>query len=464
MIDKGSKYDSRSVRIALFLSGALLLSIACSFLGVTAEHATVPDESPTLAVLATRDTQVNIHLGTKELPQATLVNPPLLTLTGAPRPTATPPITSIETSQPLSPPTTTGQLTPTATLPPDVAPRIIAFSGSPTPVDPTDVITLSWVVRGASSVTIGWIDKNAENMARSHLPPVGSLSVPLSDVKFTGGDHVHFKISAYGASGLLLVGEDGNPISEQTIVPLQTDVEIHSFHADPALVERGGSVTLSWEVSNALNVGITRLSPEGVFLATEGLDLPPKGAITLSIPEKYATSVRYYLGARDVNGVLRGAYLSVDIICPYEEHLAFECPLTRSHVWAAYQPFEGGYMVWRSDIREIYVLYSDGDYETYADIWQEGASVAIADTPPQGLQAPVRGFGKLWANQPDVREKLGWAIAVESGYTMAVETISGGSGRYPGTSTWFTLPDNRVVTLYPFSSTWQLRSLEERDS
>ncbi len=366
MIDKGSKCDGLSVSVVLLLSGALLLFIACSFLGGGAEHTTLPGESPTLAVLVTRSTplatQVNIHLGTKGPPP---------TLTSAIWPTTTPPVTSIETSQPLSRPTASGQLTPTSTLPPDVAPQIMSFSGSPNPVDPTDV-------------------------------------------------------------------------------------EIHSFRADPALVERGGSVTLSWEVSNALNVGITRLSPEGVFLATEGLDLPTEGAITLSIPERYATSVRYYLGARDVNGVLRGAYLSVDIICPYEEHLASVCPLTRSHVWAAYQPFEGGQMVWRSDTREIYVLYSDGDYETYVDTWQEGESVVIAGTPPHGLQAPVRGFGKLWTNQPDVRERLGWAIAVESGYTMAVETIPGGSGRYPGTSTLFTLPDNRVVTLYPFSSTWQL--------
>jgi hypothetical protein len=118
-------------------------------------------------------------------------------------------------------------------------------------------------------------------------------------------------------------------------------------------------------------------------------------------------------------------------------------------------------MVWRGDTREIYVLYDDGRYESYRDTWQEGDPVNIQGTPPPGLLAPVRGFGNLYASQPLVREKLGWATAAEVGYTMTVEVTHGGSGRYPGTSTYFTLPDNRVVNLYPFSSTWQLLPLVE---
>jgi len=68
----------------------------------------------------------------------------------------------------------------------------------------------------------------------------------------------------------------------------------------------------------------------------------------------------------------------------------------------------------------------------------------------------VRGFGNLYAQQPHIRERLGWATAPEAGYTMLVETIRGGSGRYPGRSIYFTLPDYHVVNLYPFTSTWQI--------
>jgi hypothetical protein len=72
------------------------------------------------------------------------------------------------------------------------------------------------------------------------------------------------------------------------------------------------------------------------------------------------------------------------------------------------------------------------------------------------LHAPVRGFGHLYAHEPAVRERLGWATAPEAGYTMRVEIIPGGSGRYPGISVYFTLPDSGAVILYPFSSTWQI--------
>ena len=215
-------------------------------------------------------------------------------------------------------------------------------------------------------------------------------------------------------------------------------------------------VTLAWNAPGAASVGITRLSEEGdIFLATEALDLPARGSITLQVPEDYVESVKYYLGARDANGTLDQAYVTVGIICPYDAYIAPRCPLTHDRVWAAYEPFERGHMVWREDTRKIYVLYENGSYESYEDTWQEGDPVNIPGTPSPGLLAPVRGFGDLYASYPHLQEQLGWATTTEAGYAMTVETIPGGSGRCPGTSTFFTLPDNRVINLYPFSSTWQ---------
>jgi hypothetical protein len=234
--------------------------------------------------------------------------------------------------------------------------------------------------------------------------------------------------------------------------------QILTVTASPDPVERGGMVTLSWNAPRATSVGITRLSPEGdIFLEPEALGLPASGSIALQVPEEYTESVKYYLGARDANGVLRKAYITVGILCRYDEYMAPRCPLTQDAIWAAYEPFERGHMVWRSDTREIIVLYADGSrYEVYDDTWQEGDPVDIPGTPPPGLQAPVRGFGHLYAHQPHVREELGWATAPEAGYTMEVETIRGGSGYHQATSAYFTLPDRRVVNLYPFTSTWEI--------
>lgn len=239
-------------------------------------------------------------------------------------------------------------------------------------------------------------------------------------------------------------------------VAILAPLQILSFTAYPDPVERGGMVTLAWDAPGVVDVGITRLSEEGdIFLMTEALGLPATGSITLQVPENYVESIKYYLGARDVNGALYQAYVTVGIICRYGVHIAPRCPLTQDSIWAAYESFERGHMVWRGDTHEIYVLYDDGAYEYYEDTWQEGEPINIPSTPPAGLFAPVRGFGNLYANHPRVQGRLGWATAVEVGYTMTVETIPGGSGRYPGTSTFFTLPDNRVVNLYPFSATWQ---------
>jgi hypothetical protein len=246
------------------------------------------------------------------------------------------------------------------------------------------------------------------------------------------------------------------PASRPTSTPAGPP-QVLSFTASPDPVERGGTVTLSWHATRATSVGITRLSEEGdIFLETEALGLPASGSIALQVPCHYVESVKYYLGARDANGVLHKAYVTVGVICRYDEYIAPRCPLTQDTIWAAYEPFERGHMVWRSDTREIYVLYADGSYETFEDTWHEGDPVDIPGTPPPGLHAPVRGFGNLYAHQPRVREGLGWATAPEAGYNMEVETIRGGSGRYPAISTYFTLPDSRVVNLYPFTSTWEI--------
>jgi hypothetical protein len=230
---------------------------------------------------------------------------------------------------------------------------------------------------------------------------------------------------------------------------------ILAFTANPNPVARGGTVTLSWDTVRVSGVSITLISEEGgIFLETEALDLSATGSLTVRVPEDYVESVTYYLGARSASGARYEAYATVRILCPYDTYLAPRCPLARKQVWAAYERFERGHMVWREDTREITVLYDNGSYETYEDTWQEGDPVDISGSPPPGHFAPVRGFGHLYAGQSHLRERLGWATTTEVGYTMTVETLPGGSGLYRVSGTYYTLPDGRVISLYPFSSTW----------
>jgi hypothetical protein len=345
--------------------------------------------------------------------------------------------------------------TPTPSYPP----RILSFTASPSPADPTGTIALSWNVRGASSVTVQWVDKDRNDVTHSQLPLSGSLTVAVLGVEFFDGDHVQFTVLANDAEGQLMVDENNHPIARRLIVPLRTDMKIVSFTASPDPIERGGTVTLTWDVRNPSHVSITRLSPADIFLLenVEAPNIAASGSMALSVPEEYVTAVTYYLGASDANGVILGTYATVGIICLYDEYIASECPLTHGYVPAAYEPFEGGHMVWRGDTGQIYVLYDDGRdryYETYQDTWNEGEPIEIEEAPPQGLLAPVRGFGKLWASQAGVRDMLGWATAGEIGYTMLIETVR--VGRHGLTDIYFRLPDERVAHLYEFPANWEI--------
>ena len=369
--------------------------------------------------------------------------------------------TSEATAPPASPtpevsPTHSPGRTAVPTVAPDQRPQIVSFAASPSPADPSGTITLTWTLRGAHSVTVSWVDKDNNSVALSQLALSGSLSVELAGVRFSSGDHVEFTVTAHDADGGLMVEEDGRAVARRLSILLATELTIASFTAGPDPVQRGGTVALTWDAPNAHSAGITRLSTDGAtFLTTEAFEFGEVGSIAIPVPEEYTTSVTYYLGARDASGVLRKAYVTVGIICPYDEHMAPRCPVTRDYVWAAYQPFERGHMVWRSGTGEIWVLYDDGRYETHLDTWSEGQPVDIPEAPPEGLVAPVRGFGKLWTSQPEIRSMLGWATAPESGYTTLIESVRGGSGRYPGRNHYFMLPDDRVVLLYSFTSSWE---------
>jgi hypothetical protein len=83
-------------------------------------------------------------------------------------------------------------------------------------------------------------------------------------------------------------------------------------------------------------------------------------------------------------------------------------------VQSAEQNFERGYMFWDGDSRRVFVfLTANNTWRSYPDTWVEGSPPAEVLTPPAGLYQPVRGFGKVWLEQPEVRNALGWATNQE---------------------------------------------------
>lgn len=89
---------------------------------------------------------------------------------------------------------------------------------------------------------------------------------------------------------------------------------------------------------------------------------------------------------------------------------------------AAEQPFEGGLMIWLEAADAITVFFPDGQWQRFADTWT--AAEAESDpslSPPAGLFQPIRGFGKVWREHPQLQERLGWATSVELGYSSEVQ-------------------------------------------
>jgi hypothetical protein len=103
-------------------------------------------------------------------------------------------------------------------------------------------------------------------------------------------------------------------------------------------------------------------------------------------------------------------------------------------VWAAWEPFERGYMLWRSDSYDVHILYyqdgtnpSAGSWGLWYLDWDGSNPGGIGLAPPQGRLEPVRGFGWVWREHLDGPDgPLGWALEPEKGFCARVQTFESG--------------------------------------
>lgn len=120
-----------------------------------------------------------------------------------------------------------------------------------------------------------------------------------------------------------------------------------------------------------------------------------------------------------------------------------------STLQAAYQPYQNGFMIWRSDTRIVWIFTNDGIVTWfYPESYENQPDNPVTDSPPAGLVKPISGFGRVWGNNAFVQNALGWATAAEQGYSMTLETDSGQIFYY------FNLPDGRLVQLSTAQSHW----------
>lgn len=364
-----------------------------------------------------------------------------------------------------TPPDAVATLAPTRPAPATPLPsssdfptQVISFTASPSPADPAGSVRLNWTVRGAASVSLEWMNKQGDSVAYDGLPLEGTFNLALQEVQFSGTETAPVRLIPKDTNGNWITDPNQAVVGSDLWIPLKTNMRIVSFTASPNPVTRDGTITFNWNVENADKVHITRINPLGILTMDNALKdaLPPSGTITVPVPEGYSTTIGYLIGASDANGVsIGGDTLQVKLICPFQRFISPSCPLIQKTINAVYQTFQHGSMVWRDDSREIVVLYDDGTYTVFDDTWTEGETI-VSGTPPDGLIAPARGFGKVWANNADVKNKLGWAGGQEASYTMTLETLPSGFGSHPTTDIYFTLPNGLPVHMIGFPKQWDI--------
>jgi hypothetical protein len=221
---------------------------------------------------------------------------------------------------------------------------------------------------------------------------------------------------------------------------------VQSLSTNTSTPAVGDELVISWSVTdtNSALLEIYDGNSETNLYAYMGL--APSGSVSITVPPTanqklriVATAANKIPGAYDRKA---SAELMVNVVAATQT--------TTVTTYAAYQAFEHGFMVWRSDNDDVYVFGSGVTiYDTAA-----GLPDNIYTTPPDGLIAPINAFGRVWSNNDYLRTNLGWATGSEQGYQATVTY----TGRVE-TMTEFTLslPGGRVLTLYNGGGSWRVR-------
>jgi hypothetical protein len=229
------------------------------------------------------------------------------------------------------------------------------------------------------------------------------------------------------------------------------------FEADVPIADPGDTITLSWDTLNVVTATIYRMLPGGPIV--EFWDVAPSGMMTYTIRPDQRISVPFMLGVASQSGLYTQTFHTVLLTCPdtwFFSPAPDDCPGGPAlYSDGAEQPFEEGYMLWIGEQSRIYVLFDDDvsspRWAIYQDTWEDGDELCDVGEPPPGYSQPERGFGKVWCEEPGVRDRLGWATADEVGYETAVQYTSG----LQYITTYIRAADGNVWKLLPERSDWE---------
>ncbi len=248
-----------------------------------------------------------------------------------------------------------------------------------------------------------------------------------------------------GTSAAGVAAEPALPREAELLAVAEAEIRSLSASADPAPNLEG--VTFTWDATGGQVFFYPCPADETAPCERplHAASLPGQHALTIQ-PFHYAGPVRFRLEAvgsaehttRDitVNVVCSQAWLGEVTGLP---RCADEPPRV---VFAVWQPFENGAMLYMSDTSEIYVLTNDRRVQVFPDTFIEGMPDAEYDEVPADRVPARRGFGIVWNQLGGPDSPLGWGLAQEQGYDMQRQA----AGRVSYT-TYVTTPDGAVYAI-----------------
>jgi hypothetical protein len=147
--------------------------------------------------------------------------------------------------------------------------------------------------------------------------------------------------------------------------------------------------------------------------------------------------------------------------CPYNWFFSNPqpnvCPLGGASIGSgSILYFERGFMVWVEAQDAIYVFFNDVGsprWQVFNDAFDAGLMPESdpsfdVNVPPLSWQ-PRRGFGLIWREQTQARDRIGWAIQEsETSYNVPIQAS-------PDGVIYMGLPNSGVVSLSPTGNLWQ---------
>lgn len=174
------------------------------------------------------------------------------------------------------------------------------------------------------------------------------------------------------------------------------------------------------------------------------------GTYTLATLPPPPTSCQYPPPGNLNSYVVADPSLQVQLGCPVG------APPVSTLQSAAWQSYERGTMLYLQETPpSIYALSSDGRFRRFDDTFVSGVDPENGgETPPPGLFEPIRGFGKVWRANLDIRALLGWARDGEHGENASVQAFERGRAVYLAGlgQTFFLIYDAGSIS----SGTWRV--------